>query len=172
MCLLYLSKKKSFKAAVQLQADALFIINYPPCFGTVDSRPSVNKDISSRQVLRGTTMSSIISAGALLATSLFGVKALHIFSLQNGVFDLFFKVADTRCLPNGVMFQPIDTNGRFPIVDRQITTYSVFILAFTEGLSYPDVTLAGILFLGAWGPAWMLIVLESFRHINAGNWLS
>ena len=115
---------------------------------------------------------NIVIGLLLLATSAFGIRALHIFSLRNGVFDLFFSVCDKRVLPSGTKFVAIDTAGRFPTADKQICAFAVFMLTFTDNLSHPDATLAGFLFLGAWGPSWVLIVLESFRQVNPGAWLS
>lgn len=113
-----------------------------------------------------------IPAFLLILTSLFAVRALHIFSLRNGTFELFFDLLKKRRLPSGTPFQSIDTGGLNSTIDQQICAFATFMLTFTEDLSRPDATLCGFLFLGAWGPAWVLLVLESLRVANQGHWLS
>ena len=113
-----------------------------------------------------------IPAFILVLTSLFAIRALHLFSLRNGSFDLFFELLKKRRLPSGTPFQSITTGGFSSTADQQICAFATFMLSFTEDLSRPDTTLCGFLFLGAWGPAWVLLVLESFRVANQGYWLS
>jgi len=105
----------------------------------------------------------------LMSLSLFGVRSLHIFAARNGMFKYFLDALDSNKTPNGHSLQVITTNGRFPKIDWQLRAPAVFVLAFTENLAHPDTTLAGFLFLGAWAPAWTLIVLESFRKCNQGT---
>lgn len=105
----------------------------------------------------------------LVSLSLFGVRSLHIFAARNGLFKYFLDALDGNKTPNGHSLQVITTNGRFPKIDWQLKAPAVFVLAFTENLAHPDTTLAGFLFLGAWAPAWTLIVLESLRKCNQGT---
>ena len=105
----------------------------------------------------------------LLGLSCFGVRSMHIFAARNGLFDYFLRAIDKKETPSGLRLQTVTTNGRFPKVDWQILAPTVFVLTFTENLARPDTTLAGILFLGSWAPAWALIVLESLRRCNQGT---
>jgi hypothetical protein len=105
----------------------------------------------------------------LLTISTFGIRTLHIFAAQNGLFKYFLNALDSNKTPNGRPLEVITTNGRMPKVDWQLKAPAVFVLAFTEDFDHPDTSLAGFLFLAAWGPAWMLIVLESLRTCNEGT---
>lgn len=108
----------------------------------------------------------------LLSLSLFAFKCLYLFSKSNGLFDHFGKAVKSEILPPGVPLKPLTTNGLLPILDWQIKAPAAFAASFAGDGSHPDTTLAGFLFLGAWGPSWALIILESFRACNAGRLVS
>lgn len=108
----------------------------------------------------------------LVLLSIFGFKCMFLFSVSNGLFDLFSKIIDTGILHSGIPLQPLITNGRLPAIDWQIKATSAFFSHFTSDGNNPDTTLAGFSFLGAWGPAWVVIVLESFRKCNDGKFFT
>ena len=100
------------------------------------------------------------------------IWTLHIFTMRNGTFEQFLKYVDSNTLPSGKSFQSWNTGGRFSRVDWQIRAVGIFISCFTEDLSRPATSLNGFLFAGSWGSAWLLMVMESFRAVNRGHWLS
>lgn len=114
----------------------------------------------------------ILPAAILFCVSLFAIRVMHVFAYQNGMFTQFFELLKQNKLPSGREFQSIKTNGWSKTWDQQISAFALFMLSFTEDFSRPDVTLSGLLFAGAWAPAWALIVLESFRAVNTGAWMS
>ena len=105
----------------------------------------------------------------LVGLAFSGIHSLHIFAARNGLFKYFLDAINNDKSPAGHSLQVKTTNGRFPKIDWQLKAPAVFILTFTENLAHPGTTLAGFLFLGAWGPAWVLIVLESWRTCNQGT---
>ena len=136
---------------------------FPTVAITIDS-----KNVSAAMVTIW-NLQTAISCVFLVGLSFFGIFSLHIFASRNGLLEHFLNAIDKRKLPSGLPLQPITTNGRFPKVDWQIMAPAVFMLTFTENLAHPDTTLAGFLFLGAWAPAWALIILESLRKCNQGT---
>src|SRR5690348_16510744 len=104
--------------------------------------------------------------GSLFCLSLYGVKSLYLFSMSNGLFDIFGQILETRTLPNNVPLIPITTNGWSSTIDWQIRAPAAFCWSFAGDGTHPDTSLSGLLFVGTWGPAWLLIVLESLRRGN------
>jgi hypothetical protein len=114
----------------------------------------------------------VVAIGGLLLLSLFAIKALYLFSASNGLFKYFGKTLETGSLPNGILLQPWTTNGRILALDWQIKAPAAFVLAFCGDGNHPETTLAGLSFLGAWGPSWVLILVESFRECNSQRLIS
>ncbi|KAL3426457.1 hypothetical protein PVAG01_03248 [Phlyctema vagabunda] len=103
---------------------------------------------------------------ALLCLTTFGVKSLYLFSMSNGLFEIFGHVLETDTLPDNVPLKPITTHGWSSKIDWQIKAPAAFCWSFAGDGTHPDTTLSGLLFVGTWGPAWLLIVLESLRRGN------
>lgn len=118
------------------------------------------------------SMGPLTAAAASLSLCPVAILTLHRFAATNGTFERFFKLLDNNKLANGRTFQAWNTGGRFPKVDWQIKAFGIFMSCFTDSLSHPATVLDGFMFAGAWGPAWYLIVMESFRNVNSGHWLS
>jgi len=115
---------------------------------------------------------AVIAVIALLCTSLFGVKALLVFSSRNGLFGWLEKATDSSYTVGGQPLRPLTTNGRFPKVDQQIKAVCVFFLLYCEDWTVPETCLAGFSFVGAWGASWALIMLDSLRVYSRQRLLS
>jgi len=115
---------------------------------------------------------AVIAVIALLCTSLFGVKALLVFSSRNGLFGWLEKATDSSYTVGGQPLRPLTTNGRFPKVDQQIKAVCVFFLLYCEDWTVPETCLAGFSFVGAWGASWALIMLDSLRVYSRRRLLS
>jgi hypothetical protein len=109
---------------------------------------------------------------SLLCLSAFAIKSLHLFSVENGLLDVFLHAIDTHILPDGTPLVPITTNGWSPAIDWQLRAPAVFCWPFANNESSPDTALIGLLFVGAWGAAWALIVIESLRSCNKWRLIS
>ena len=110
-------------------------------------------------------MANIISSLVVLSFSTWAIFSIHIFATNNGTLRLFGSIVDNGAFPDGTLLIPITTNGRYPKVDWQIKAPAAFLWGFGDGL-HPDLSMAGILFAGAWASSWILIVLESVRKCN------
>ncbi|KAL5320012.1 hypothetical protein ACEPPN_013071 [Leptodophora sp. 'Broadleaf-Isolate-01'] len=116
-------------------------------------------------------MANIVSSLVVLSFSIWAIFSIYIFAADNGTLRLFGSIVDNGAFPDGTPLIPITTNGRYPKVDWQIKAPAAFLWGFGDGL-HPDLSMAGILFAGAWASSWILIVLESFRKCNKWRLIS
>lgn len=94
--------------------------------------------------------------------------AIFAFSQQNGTFDLVEEVISKNPML-GSSGEPLRTTyvGIEPI-DHLLTTLTTFFWPVVDGLN-PSLLLHSVTFVGAFGSAWVLIVLESWRAGNSGK---
>lgn len=122
---------------------------------------------------------------ALLALALLGFKSLMLFSMQNGLVNFFEQVQETSMFPpaaaaaaaasgeeknHGEPLSPL-LPGWHPTMDWQLKAHVVFLWSFVDG-HRPDLALVLLEFVGAFGAAWMLIVMDSLRKGNKGAGVS
>jgi hypothetical protein len=96
--------------------------------------------------------------------------AIFVFSENNGLFRLVEHFADNKVLPgSGEPLRTVYTG--FEPVDRLLTTLTVFFIPVVDG-SNTSLFLHSVTFTGAFGSAWVLVVLEAWRKGNSSNLFS
>lgn len=100
----------------------------------------------------------------------FAVFSIHVFSDNNGLFRLVEHSVETKALPGSG--EPLRTvyTGIEP-VDRLFSILTVFFIPVVDG-SNPSLLLHSVAFTGAFGSAWVLVVLEAWRKGNSSNLFS
>lgn len=100
----------------------------------------------------------------------FAVYSIHVFSDNNGLFRLVEHFADNKVLPGSG--EPLRTvyTGVEP-VDRLLSVLTVFFIPVVDG-SNPSLFLHSVTFTGAFGSAWVLVVLEAWRKGNSSKLFS
>ncbi|KAF7718161.1 Uncharacterized protein PECH_005614 [Penicillium ucsense] len=103
----------------------------------------------------------------LFSLSAFALYAIFYFAHINGLDELAGEAVASGKLPG--VNAPIRTHftGVKPI-DHVLTVLTAFFYPFLDGQS-PALLLHGVGFSGAFGAAWTLVVLESWRRGNAGT---
>lgn len=103
----------------------------------------------------------------LFSLSAFVLYAIFYFSYINGLHELGHETMDSGKLPG--IDEPLRTvyTGVEP-VDRILTLLTVFFYPALDGQN-AALFLHSIGFSGAFGAAWTLVVLESWRKGNAGT---
>lgn len=117
-------------------------------------------------------MTTRLTKLALLALALLGFKSLMLFSIENGLVDFLAQVQDTGTFPDGdgVPLAPL-LPGWHPTMDWQLRAHVVFLWSFVDGRR-PDMALVLLEFVGAFGAAWVLIVMDSLREGSKGRLVS
>lgn len=100
--------------------------------------------------------------------SLFALYAIFYFAETNGLNKLAQDSVDAGVLP-GSAAETLRTvyTGIEPL-DRLVTLLGTFFWSVVDGQNV-TLTLHGVAFSGAFGAAWVLVVLESFREGNSGT---
>jgi hypothetical protein len=98
--------------------------------------------------------------------SLFALYATFFFSHANGSLELSHNSIESGHLPD-LTKEPLRTvyTGIEPI-DRILVILGTFFWPAFDG-SNPSLTLHSICFAGAFGSAWVLVMLEAWRRGNA-----
>lgn len=112
---------------------------------------------------------TLVAVVCLLVTGIWAWWNLYYWYYSNGLMEFLGKCIMTDRAPSGQPLKVLCTNGRFPSVDMQLKGPAAFQLLFFENWNYPDVTLAGIYFIGSFCVSWALVVLESLRAYNLHN---
>ncbi|KAH8689516.1 hypothetical protein BGW36DRAFT_390989 [Talaromyces proteolyticus] len=107
---------------------------------------------------------------ALFLFSAYAGFAIFAFSDRNGTLKLVEHFGTSKVLPGSG--EPLKTSftGIEPI-DRLLATLTVFFIPVVDG-SNPSLLLHSVNFTGAFGSAWVLVVLEAWRKGNSGKLFS
>lgn len=104
---------------------------------------------------------------SLTLLSLFALYAIFYFAEINGLNKLAASTVEAGVLPNTT--EPLRTvyTGIEPL-DRLLTLLGTFFWPVVEGRNV-TLTLHSVAFSGAFGAAWVLVMLEAWREGNSGT---
>jgi hypothetical protein len=104
--------------------------------------------------------------------SVYAGYAIHTLSGNNGTFDLIEEFGKQNVLSSGSGSETLKTSYTgIEAIDHLLTILTLFFAPVVDG-SNASLVLHTVAFSGAFGSAWVLVVLESWRAGNSGNFFS
>ena len=102
--------------------------------------------------------------------SAYACFAIFGYASKTDLFRLVQYCVDNKILPGSG--QPLRTAYTgIEAFDRLLTVLTIFFVPVVDG-SNPSIVLHSITFSGAFGSAWILVVLEAWRRGNSEKWFS
>ncbi|GAD99560.1 conserved hypothetical protein [Paecilomyces variotii No. 5] len=107
-----------------------------------------------------------LTSYTLFFFSAFALYSKFYFAFSNGLLELVDKVAADKLIPNVTNEALRTVYTGVPLVDQLFITLGTFFWPTVDG-NHPTVTLHTLAFAGAFGSAWVLVLLEGWRKGNA-----